>query len=95
MGPSNASPGADFADPAAFVDLIVDDPDLLEVEFEAIINDCWSSAPPHRFARCAIGAREPRRPRRWLLPQVRAAAHVAPACRRLGRTRQRSPPATR
>jgi len=92
MEPWKGCQRADAREFDAFVDLILDDPDLLAAEFEAIVGDCWSAAPPGAVPRCANGAREPRRPRRWFQVQVTPASDAAPVARRLGRTRQRSPP---
>jgi hypothetical protein len=40
---------------AQFLDLICDDPDLLQAEFDAIIAAEWPEPPGHRFSRGAAG----------------------------------------
>ena len=40
---------------AQFVDLLCDDPDLLQAEFDAIIAAEWPEPPGHRFSRGPAG----------------------------------------
>lgn len=79
---------------AAFIDLVLTDPDFVSDEFEAIITNGWSNTrtPPPSCTSCAVGSHQPRRPHTWSLGHVKE-----PSCHewspvRLGRKRQRSPP---
>lgn len=74
----------------AFVDLILADPEFLKAEFEALMSDAWS--PPGATIRCAVGTHRPRRPATWSLGHVAEDSILGWTPRRLGRTRQRSPP---
>jgi hypothetical protein len=77
---------------AQFLDLICDDPDLLQAEFDAIIAAEWPEPPGNRFSRGAVGGYPNCR------DSGRAADRVAgPAARPRhpgvgGWARQRSPP---
>ena len=84
--------GVGDSDQVAFVDLILSDRDLVNAEFNSIINDAWTANPPGSTSRCAVGAHEPRRPRRWALRLASPTITIDTVVRRLGRTRQRSPP---
>lgn len=81
---------------AAFVDLMLSDPDFVRREFEAIITHSWSNIgpPPLHRARCAVGNHRPRRPTTWCVGPVKGPTPLEWGPARLGRTRQRSPPIT-
>lgn len=79
---------------AAFIDLVLADPDLVHAEFESIINDAWCSEPPGRTPRCAVGGVEPRRRGPGRTVHLRPTRLPTSTPHRLGRTRQRSPPRT-
>lgn len=83
---------AGHMDLVEFLDVVLADPDLVDAEFASIVADAWSSDPPGTSSRCAIGGIQPRRPALGVPnggPPMRGLGVVA---RRLGRTRQRSPP---
>ncbi|TCC49047.1 hypothetical protein E0H75_21100 [Kribbella capetownensis] len=80
------------AEAEVFVDLVLDDDDLMRAEFDALIGACWEapSEPPRRKPSPPGGGWAGRPPHRWPPWQRSPLAGSVPARRPL--SRERGPP---
>ncbi|MET9272143.1 hypothetical protein [Kribbella sp. NPDC003557] len=84
-----------LAEAEVFVDLVLDDDDLMRAEFDALIAACWESPsePPRRKLSPPGGGWARRPPRRWPSWHRYRLTGSVPA--RRPQSRQRGPPRRR